>query len=284
MSCEFSVVANFYIDTEERLLRLKDSYYSFSKSNISNWKINIRGELKYEVEKFLRSQIKERILDIQFLETKDGWIADTETLLKDIKDKIIFFWIEDHICIQDYKIINELVDEMYLYKVDHMLYTFFHKGQILKVLESVDCNEKKLLKFIDLNNENYEKFNQWYYNKKITPDYLVSLCSFMNIDFFKKNLEVSKNKTKYNAMLPFNFERSFQEKELIPFTAGFLKKELFVSIDDDHGEDGYSLISRGLYEKRKSKQEMDKIRSNKVNIYKESILKKIKNIFKNIIR
>ena len=106
----------------------------------------------------------------------------------------------------------------------------------------------------------------------------------MNIDFFKKNLEVSKKKYKYNKMLPFNFERSFQEKELIPFTAGFLKKELFVSIDDDHGEDGYSLISRGLYEKRKSKQEMDKIRGNKVNIYKESIFKKIKNIFKNIIR
>ena len=286
MSSEFSVVANFYIDTEERFLRLKDSYYSFSKSNISNWKINIRGELKYEVEKFLRSQIKERILDIQFLETKDGWIADTETLLKDIKDKIIFFWIEDRICIQDYKIINELVNEMYLYKVDHMRYTFFHKGQILKVLESVDYNEKKLLKFIELNNKNYEKFNRWYFNKKITPDYLVSLCSFMNIDFFKKNLTVSKNKNKYNVMLPFNFERSFQETELIPFTAGFLKKELFVSIDDNHGQEGYCLIDRKLYPNRVSKKELDAIRKTKTSIYgnKEGILKKIFKRFQKIYK
>ena len=56
-----------------------------------------------------------------------------------------------------------------------------------------------------------------------------------------------------------------------------------MSIDDDHGEKGYSLISRGLYQNRKTKAEMDMIRNKKIKIYKESIIRKIikkLNIFK----
>ena len=47
---KISVFANFYIDSEERFLRLKDSFFSFYKSNFSSWHINIRGEYKHQVE------------------------------------------------------------------------------------------------------------------------------------------------------------------------------------------------------------------------------------------
>ena len=53
MAYEFSVLANFKIDSEERLKRLKDSFNSFYKANINSWHINVRGEFKDEVKKFL---------------------------------------------------------------------------------------------------------------------------------------------------------------------------------------------------------------------------------------
>ena len=81
MSSDFSVVANFYIDTEERFLRLKDSFYSFCKSNILSWHINIRGNLKHQVKNFLQNEIESSKLEIYFLETNNGWIKDTEKMI-----------------------------------------------------------------------------------------------------------------------------------------------------------------------------------------------------------
>ena len=283
MSSEFSVVANFYIDTEERFLRLKDSYHSFCKSNILSWHINIRGNLKQEVQNFLQNEIDSNKLKTYFLETNNGWIKDTEKITENLKSEIIFFWIEDHLCIKESNIINEIVSEIHQNKIDHLMYSFYHKGDLLKQLKLIPHNKKNFISYADLSFENYEKIKLWHLSNNIIPDYLISLCSFMSLEFLKRNLQVSKHNKKYNKMLPFNFEKSFKEKEIIPFKAGFLNKELFVSIDDDHGEKGYSLISRGLYQNRKTKAEMDMIRNKKIKIYKESIIRKIikkLNIFK----
>ena len=64
------------------------------------------------------------------------------------------------------------------------------------------------------------------------------------------------------------------------------KQELFVSIDDDLHQEGYSLISRELYENRISRKKLEiledppiKIRS----IIKKMIPKKLKKIFLFII-
>ena len=57
----FSVFANFFIDTEERFLRLKDSFFSFNKANISEWLINIRGDFKNEVKNFLEENVSENL-------------------------------------------------------------------------------------------------------------------------------------------------------------------------------------------------------------------------------
>ena len=41
-----AVFANFRIDSNERLKRMKDSYFSFENSRINQWIINIRGKYK----------------------------------------------------------------------------------------------------------------------------------------------------------------------------------------------------------------------------------------------
>ncbi len=59
--------------------------------------------------------------------------------------------------------------------------------------------------------------------------------------------------------LPFDFEKlSKDEVAEVIFTA-LPEKELFAAIDDDHGQVNYSLISRGLYPNRLSREELKRL-------------------------
>ena len=275
---KFSVFANFYIDSEERLLRLKDSFFSFNKANINEWLINIRGEYKNDVKSFLEKNVPEN-LKIFFLESSEGWIEDTIEMIKGKNNEILFFWIEDQICISEFNKINSIVNEMYENEIDYLTYSFFHKGINLKQLEAIDYTKKENISFFQYNLENYKKLKNWHETKKVSPEYLISICSFISMQLFKKNLLISREKKKYNKMLPFNFEKSFSENQILPFMNAFLNNELFVPIDDDNGVEGYSLISRKLYPNRVSKKEMDNIRKSKIKIFGQSFSNKIINKF-----
>ena len=267
---KYTVFANFNIDTEERYLRMKDSFFSFYKSNVHDWCINIRGKYKNKVKIFLKKNISKN-LNIFFLESKKGWISDTLNITNHIKTNIIFFWIEDHICIDSVSKINSVVEEMHKNKIDHLIYTFFHRGNFINPLNVVNHEIKKNILFFRYDKKNYRTLDSWYKKENLSPSYLISACSFMSLNLFKKNLSLSKTKKKYNPMLPFNFEKSFEEKKILPFNAGVLKKELFVSIDDNHGENGYCLIDRKLYPDRVNKNELDVIRKKKYKIFKTNI-------------
>ena len=168
---------------------------------------------------------------------------------------------------------------MYENKIDYLTYSFFHKGILLDPLEAIEYEKKKEINFFTYNFENYNKIKNWYRKKGITPEYLISCCSFISIGLFKKNLLQSRKKNKYNKMLPFNFEKSFSESEILPFKNAVLNKEMFVSIDDDNGEKGYCLINRGKYPNRVSKKEMENIRKSKIKIFGQSLFSKIINKF-----
>ena len=53
--------------------------------------------------------------------------------------------------------------------------------------------------------------------------------------------------------LPFDFEKKSNDKAVKSIMHALSNQELFASIDDDHGEPGYSLISRNLYPNRISR-------------------------------
>jgi hypothetical protein len=275
---KYTVFANFYIDTEERYLRMKDSFFSFYKSNVYDWNINIRGKYKNKVKIFLQENISKN-LNIFFLESKKGWVFDTLNISNYFKTNIIFFWIEDHICIDSVSKINSVVAEMHQNKIDHLIYSFFHKGTYINQLKAVNHEVKKNILFFRYGKKNYRNLKSWYKKENHTPSYLIAACSFMSLNLFKKNLSLSKIKKKYNPMLPFNFEKSFDENKILPFNAGVLKKELFVSIDDNHGENGYCLIDRKLYPNRVCKNELDVIRKKKYKIFKtNTFFDKVKKI------
>ena len=157
---KFTVFANYFIDIEETFLRLKDSFFSFHKANISDWRINIRGKYKHDVKKFLEKNIT-KDLEIYFLNSEAGWLNDSLEICNKIKSEITFFWIEDHICIDDVSKINSIAQEMYENKVDYLLYTFFHKGQYLDLLEATNYNKKKHISFFKYDIKNYESIKNW---------------------------------------------------------------------------------------------------------------------------
>ena len=59
-----TIFANFRINDEERFQNLQKSFFSFYKSNINNWIINIRGNKKDEVCKFLEKNILQTMKDL----------------------------------------------------------------------------------------------------------------------------------------------------------------------------------------------------------------------------
>ena len=271
---KFTVFANFFIDSEERFLRLKDSFFSFEKANINEWIINVRGDYKGHVKNFLENRLKEK-LKIFFLETDKGWVNDTLEITKYINSKIIFFWIEDHICIKSIDKINSVVKEMYDNDVDHLIYTFYRDRIFLEPLQSVEHKVRNNISLFQYNLQSHDQIKKWCEQNRKSPNYLISSASFLSLKLFKKNLQISNNKKKYNKMLPFNFERNFFEIEILPFVNGVLNDELFVSIDDDHGLKGSSLISRKLYPNRVTKKELDGLRKEKISIFNSNIFKKI---------
>jgi hypothetical protein len=60
----------------------------------------------------------------------------------------------------------------------------------------------------------------------------------------------------------FDFEKKWDDIYILPIQYGVPKFELFATIDDDNRYPGSSLISRGLYPERLTREEMLAIRDN----------------------
>jgi len=280
---KISIFANFCIDSEERFLRLKDSFFSFNKADISCWRINIRGKYKSKVDAFLKDNIKNN-LKISFLDTDRGWLEDTKEIAKDINTFLIFIWVEDHICIKNIENFNNIINEMFLKKVDNLNYSFYHNGRYKIPLKYVEHEICQNISIFDFNKKNYELIEENISN----PIYPITQPAIMSLNFFNKNLDCSKNKLKYNIQLPFNFEKDFSETKkfnLLNFKNAVLNNELFVSIDDDKNCPNSSLISRNLYPNRINRDKLLIFRDLKYNYFhKDNFLKKIKNSFLRIFK
>ena len=103
---------------------------------------------------------------------------------------------------------------------------------------------------------------------------MVGMQSILSYDFFQKILENPPKLRRWPKETPFDFEKIAQKSFLLPFKTALPKTELFANIDDDNGVDGYSLISRGLFESTQIGDSIREIRKQNVN-NKNSFLVKI---------
>ena len=246
------IFANFFIDNEERFRRLKDSFYSFRDVEPNEWRINIRGRFKHEVYDFLHSELGD-IIDVRFLESEKGWLHDSYSFMHSVRSEFVFFWIEDHICIVDPKILSEIIYDMSLASADQCLYSWYHPATL-----NVYRNLPKQKVFPNIISYKLDSDISRIARHKLGADfYCVSALSIFSSKFFLKVLSSKRPYLKrWPKHLPFDFEKKSTDCVAPSIVCALPTRELFAAIDDDHGNPGYSLIARGEYPDRVSRDEL----------------------------
>jgi hypothetical protein len=240
-----NIFANFRINSEERFLRMKDSFYSFKEINADKWIVNIRGHFAAEAIQFLVDNLGNKLVHFK-LDSKEGWMFDSRTMLLSIDSTYVFNWVEDHInMVDDLSIYDELLEEMEENKIDYMCYSFF---AIHKKYSLIPKNETRLLEYFDLNLTNFNLFQE-----KAPGSYITSAVAILSFNFFRKLIcdDDLEQAVVWPKDTPFNLEKSSFDTQWLDFRLANPKFELFCCIDDNH--EGDSLIKKGLYPERISR-------------------------------
>lgn len=236
---KLSIFANFFIDTEERLQRMIDSYESMKLLHGLQWLVNIRGSKKAEAVAYLKSH-SVQVFDIC---SGNGWFYDTKVLSSNVTSEYVFLWIEDHLCLRPEKV-EAIVDEMFKNDLDLITYSFWNQGQMRRRYENVDIIYGAEIDWFEHTVE-----NNHIVQKNEGGSYLVSYASIIKTPLFKKLLFENK-RFRWSKEVPFDFEIDPQDVQWLPLKRAVPKYEIFASIDDDHSVPGSSLIARGLYPNR----------------------------------
>ncbi len=224
--------ANIFVNSKENLIRMEDSFKSIDKTLFNEFVINIRGKYSNEAISFLRRQGIQSLFNIN---SGFGWFHDTYILTNKIKFKYIFCWLEDQICMNK-NYFNDYLKEVYKFDLDIARYTY-----------SYDISN-----FFDINK--FENTKYMYFKLMSKKDFdgikngpfIISYGSLMKKELFNKIL-LDNNPGVWSKYTPFGFEKNSEQHSWLPLKIGFIKKEIFASIDDDHAIHSNSLQSRGLY-------------------------------------
>ena len=267
-----TILANFFIDNEERLHRMKSSFSSFRNLKPDQWLVNIRGRFKFQAKKFLKNQLHNKI-KLFDLESRQGWFYDTKIIASYIDTSYVLIWIEDHILVDSVIALESCIIEMEKFKVDQLSYSFFtnEMKQRLNIIPTYKKGE-----FITVKKLDYEACSK--IRDALKNDfYATSLLAIMRKDYFIKLLYSPKPYLKrWPRSLPFDFEKKSKDQFSSNIWHAIPNKELFASIDDDKDKEGYSsLISRGIYKSLISEYDTKKIEYSKPSLLKKIIKKYI---------
>lgn len=275
-----AIFANFFIDNQERLQRMKDSFYSFKEANLNQWVINIRGSFKSQAGEFLKKEIGEK-LQLFYFQSKKGWHHDSNIIASKISANYVLYWIEDHILIVSPTTLNNCVAEMSEFNVDQFWYSWF-KSDVRNRFAIIEPHKVgKNITVRKLDSDACLKIR-----KKLGQDfYIIAAPSIMRRDFFIKIISSRKPYLKrWPRNLPFDFEKYSKDKIAEIIWHSLPNQELFATIDDDHGMPGYCLISRGLYPNRIFRDDLKILEFGSSSKLKTRWKEKLKKITPNIIR
>lgn len=245
-----TIFGNFFIDTQENLQRMKDSFGSFRFICAEKWVINIRGSLRNPAIEFLQGALGPALVTFN-LNSPEGWFHDTRKMLDSIVSSHVFFWIEDHINLQpDLSVYYEILHEMEEADVDFMYYTFHWTT---KRYEHITQKTLKHISWFDNDEATFNKVLE-----KTPGVYIIGACGIFKTSLFKRIVlsDDPQQAIKWSPLTPFNFEKSSHDRYWLPIRMACSNSELFASIDDDGAEPGTCLISRGLYPARVTRPKM----------------------------
>ena len=237
---QVTVFANFYIDTDERLQRMKNSLLSMKTIECSMYVVNARGRFADQALKFIKDNtVNSKLFN---LESTTGWFYDTSKLLPLIEGSYVLFWLEDHICMAPDKI-NAVVEEMNEINADILTYSFWQDGKFNLRYENVPQIDGDLIKHFIHSADN----NFLVQNSSAGNSFLITCVSILKKSLFQSIILEGHGESKWPKNTPFAFEKQPNDLKWLPLTRANPKQELFASIDDDLGVPGSSLQSRGLY-------------------------------------
>lgn len=130
---KLSIFANFFIDTEERLQRMIDSYDSMKLLQGHQWLVNIRGSKRVEAAAYLNSHG----VQVFNICSGKGWFHDSKVLSSNVTSTYVLLWIEDHLCMRPDKV-EAIVDEMHKNDLDLITYSFWNQGQMRRRYENIN--------------------------------------------------------------------------------------------------------------------------------------------------
>jgi hypothetical protein len=245
-----NIFANFFIDREERFLRMQDSFLSFKDISADKWVINVRGRYAGQSLDFLRSHLGNRLISYK-LHSEEGWFHDTRQMLPDIDGDYVLFWLEDHINISDTKILYSIVEELKENQVDYMYYSFWWDGALRQRYKGIPMNS----------GVNIDWFDHTVINNPIVQSnakegvFIIAACSIFKNKLFRRIvLADDPVQRRWPKETPFDFEKRPTDVHWLPLRVALPRQEFFASIDDDHVHPGSCLISRNLYSCREQRK------------------------------
>ncbi len=259
-----SIFANIFINNEERLKRMKDSFKSFHTVNSNQWVVNIRGKYKIDAGEYLRNELGKK-LHLSYINSGFGWLHVSRKISKKINADYVFSWIEDHILLAPKDILEKCINEMKQFNVDILCYTWYipiimDPFKIVdsygsgKYINAVKIDNKASTKIIDYIKKRKKNLG---ISNKYDDFYVISGSSIIKKDFFIKALKSKKPYLKRKPRkTPHDFEKRSKDKFAKEILTAWPNQELFACIDDDLGTPGYSLISRGIYPNRVSRDNL----------------------------
>ncbi len=229
---------NIFVDNFENYLRMKDSFNSIYDNKIFfDYIINIRGKYSAKSIKFFK---KKGVRNLFNISSDHGWYHDSYSILNQIEFNYIFCWLEDFINLNKKKL-RKLFYEVSEKKIDIINYTSPYEIKSSKN----KFNQTSLIK--------YNKIYKKNYNKLFGNKFIISYGSIIKKKLFFKVI-LKNDYNNWSKFTPFGFEKNSKKLEWLPLNIGYLKEEIFASIDDDHDVPGSSLQSRGLYPIRVKKR------------------------------
>ena len=238
-----TVFANFLINDEERLNRLKESFFSFYKCNIDYWIINVRGNYNSKVSNFLLKHLSQDNLNLSFIESKNGWFYVSKQIVKNLKTSYVFIWNEDHINQAGYEKFNNIFDDIEKKKLDIFFYSFFNKGASPDSFKLSQSKETQNIIYLENNIKILKKrISNMERNKIGGPKFIISLASIISSKLFVKVLTANDPPIRrWPKNTPFDFEKNQNDVHWLPLKTGVSKFKFFEPEDENINYRGENL-------------------------------------------
>ena len=231
---------NVRLNQEHRMHRFIASLNQINEFKYFTVSARVRGSFAEEVFPV----IENKVYALYRNDTVKSWRLN---LLQQVLDSQSGFFVllqEDHAIASDNNLLIETLCEFAKLNLDFMPISFFPQYSKFEqlVLESgVSFTSAQNLRYLHINRNIAKKVS----NKN---HYLLNLIGIYKRDLLIKILISNRPFIKhFSGDSPFDVEQRPTQKWFLPINWALPNRELFACIDDDHGVQGYSLISRGLH-------------------------------------